>query len=85
MSKEFNYLVFIGRFQPFHLGHKNIIDVALIDAENVIVLVGSSNVARCHRNPFTFDERKGMILESYPLIDPENTRDRIIIRPIEDV
>ena len=81
MSKEYNYLVFIGRFQPFHLGHKNIIDVALKRADNVIVLIGSSNVARCHRNPFTFDERKKMILDCYP----EMVQRRTIIQPIDDV
>ena len=81
MSKEFNYLVFIGRFQPFHIGHKNVVDVALEKADNVIVLVGSSNVARTHRNPFSFNERKEMIELSYPL----NVRDRLIIRPSEDV
>ncbi len=81
MSKEFNYLVFIGRFQPFHNGHKNIIDAALEKADNVIVLVGSSNVARSHRNPFSFNERKEMIEMAYP----EEIRDRLLVLPSEDV
>lgn len=78
---EYDYLVFIGRFQPFHNGHKNIIDVALEKADNVIVLIGSSNVARSYRNPFSFDERKEMIELAYS----KENRDRLIICPSEDV
>jgi len=65
MSKKYDVLVFIGRFQPFHLGHKQVIDKALTLAERVFVLIGSSNRSRDGRNPFTFDERKKMILNTY--------------------
>ena len=54
-------LVFIGRFQPFHNGHKAVIDAALEQAHEVVVVVGSSFAARNIRNPFTFQERKAMI------------------------
>jgi bifunctional NMN adenylyltransferase/nudix hydrolase len=58
-------LVFIGRFQPFHNGHKAVIDVALEQAKEVVVVVGSSFAARNIRNPFTFEERKAMIEAVY--------------------
>ena len=54
-------LVFIGRFQPFHKGHKAVIDAALDQAKEVVIVVGSSFTARNIRNPFTFFERKAMI------------------------
>lgn len=54
-------LVFIGRFSPFHNGHKAVIDAALEQAKEVVVVVGSSFAARNIRNPFTFEERKAMI------------------------
>jgi bifunctional NMN adenylyltransferase/nudix hydrolase len=54
-------LVFIGRFQPFHNGHKAVIESALEQAKEVVVVVGSSFAARNIRNPFTFKERKAMI------------------------
>lgn len=54
-------LVFIGRFQPFHNGHKAVIDAALEQAKEVVIVVGSSFAARNIRNPFTFEERKAMI------------------------
>lgn len=81
MSKEFDFLVFIGRFQPFHIGHKNVIDAALEKADNVIILIGSNNVARSYFNPFTFAERKEMIKLSYP----EDVRERLLIVPSDDV
>jgi bifunctional NMN adenylyltransferase/nudix hydrolase len=59
--KKYDYLVFIGRFQPFHNGHLRVINEALEKAEHVIILVGSANRARSPRNPFTFEEREGMI------------------------
>lgn len=59
-------LVFIGRFQPFHNGHKAVIDAALKQAKEVVVVVGSSFAARSIRNPFTFEERKAMIEACYP-------------------
>lgn len=54
-------LVFIGRFQPFHNGHKAVIEAALEQAKEVVVVVGSSFAARNIRNPFIFQERKAMI------------------------
>ena len=59
-------LVFIGRFQPFHNGHKAVIEAALEQAKEVVVVVGSSFAARDIRNPFTFEERKAMIAATFP-------------------
>lgn len=61
----YDLLVFIGRFQPFHDEHKRVVDIALSKAKNVLVLVGSSQRARTPKNPFTYNERSSMILESY--------------------
>jgi bifunctional NMN adenylyltransferase/nudix hydrolase len=58
---EYDALVLVGRFQPFHNGHKAVVDEALKRAKEVIVVVGSSFAARNTRNPFTFEERKAMI------------------------
>lgn len=64
-KKKYNFLVFIGRFQPLHLGHCRVIDHALSLAETVLVFVGSTNSVRSFRNPFTFEERKEMIENHY--------------------
>jgi bifunctional NMN adenylyltransferase/nudix hydrolase len=70
-------LVFIGRFQPFHNGHKAVIEAALEQAKEVVVVVGSSFAARNIRNPFTFQERKAMIEAVFPT-------DRVKVVPVSD-
>ncbi len=77
-AKEFDLLILIGRFQPFHNEHKRIIDIALEKSRNVLILVGSAGKARTIRNPFTFGERKHMISESV------GAGDRLIIKPLYD-
>lgn len=90
MEKEFDLLVFVGRFQPFHNEHKRVIDVALEKAKNVLVLVGSSGKARTIRNPFTFGERRQMIYGSYKNAIEDSgagarpVTDRLIIQPLYD-
>lgn len=70
-------LVFIGRFSPFHNGHKAVIEAALEQAKEVVVVVGSSFAARNIRNPFTFEERKAMIKAVFP-------SDRVKVVPVSD-
>jgi bifunctional NMN adenylyltransferase/nudix hydrolase len=77
MNKDFDALVFVGRFSPFHLGHKAVIDAALEKAKEVIVVVGSSFAARNIRNPFTFEERKAMIKSVY-------SQDCVKVVPVAD-
>ncbi len=78
-NKEFDLLVFVGRFQPFHNEHKRIIDIALEKSKNVLVLVGSAGKARTIRNPFTFNERKQMIEGAFG-----GYQQHIIIKPLYD-
>lgn len=59
--KQFDYVVFIGRFQPFHCGHADVLRKAAKLAGHVIVLIGSSFQPRTIKNPFSFDDRRRMI------------------------
>lgn len=61
MSKPYDFLVFIGRFQPFHSGHLKVVQKALNHADQVIVLIGSAHQPRSLRNPWYFDERDAMM------------------------
>ncbi|MEQ8308074.1 MAG: bifunctional nicotinamide-nucleotide adenylyltransferase/Nudix hydroxylase [Hoeflea sp.] len=81
-DKTYDYLIFIGRFQPLHVGHQRVIDAALETAKNVIVLVGSASSARSVRNPFTFEERKKMISQTYP--SETGYEKRLHILPLDD-
>ena len=80
MEKTHNLLVFIGRFQPFHSGHRRVVQLALEQADHVLILVGSSYKPRDIMNPFTFGERQSMIESS---LDFEDSK-RVRIRPLRD-
>lgn len=58
--------VFIGRFEPFHNAHLMSIKYALERCDNLVVVLGSSNMARNAKNPWSADERENMILLSLP-------------------
>ncbi|MDB5044691.1 MAG: ADP-ribose pyrophosphatase [Deinococcus sp.] len=53
--------VFVGRFQPPHTAHVATIVQALGQAPRVLVLLGSANLARSIRNPFSAPERARML------------------------
>lgn len=73
--------VFIGRFQPLHIGHEHVITHALERVKRLIVLVGSANVARDPRNPFTYAEREAMLRSAFR---HEVAEGRLIIAPLDD-
>lgn len=55
--------VFIGRFQPFHSGHLDVVENALSVADSMLMLLGSSYRPRSWKNPFTYAERRAFIAE----------------------
>ncbi|MEM2726985.1 MAG: nicotinamide-nucleotide adenylyltransferase [Archaeoglobaceae archaeon] len=65
-----------GRFQPFHLGHLNVIKWALERFDELVLLVGMADESHTLRNPFTAGERITMIRES--LKEAGISLDRII-------
>lgn len=65
------YAVFIGRFQPFHVGHLQLVQQALQEAERLIIVMGSPHSCSSLRNPFTLEERKKIIQLSLSIINPE--------------
>lgn len=76
--------LFIGRFQPFHLGHKSCIEYGLGKVEDLVVVLGSSQTSHELRNPFTAGERILMIKESLNA-DPKIDQKRLLIIPIADI
>ncbi len=61
MSKPYNSVVLIGRFQPLHNAHLEIIKRCTALTDHLVVIVGSSKQPRTYKNPFTFEERAQMI------------------------
>ena len=64
MSKKYDTLVLIGRFQPFHNAHLEIVKRATALCDKLIIVVGSSRQPRTYKNPFSFEERARMIREA---------------------
>ena len=74
--------LFVGRFQPFHLGHLHAIQVILNEADELIVVVGSAQMSHEPDNPFTAGERIEMIRAA--LNEVKIDRKRYMLIPIAD-
>lgn len=64
--------LFIGRFQPFHLGHLKVIQKISKEYDKVIIGIGSSQYSNTNDNPFSADERKKMINKSLEMVKVSN-------------
>ncbi|CAB4162532.1 bifunctional nicotinamide mononucleotide adenylyltransferase/ADP-ribose pyrophosphatase [uncultured Caudovirales phage] len=64
MAKQYDTIVYIGRFQPFHNAHVEIIRRAGLMTKRLVVIVGSAFQPRTFKNPFTEVERESMIFHS---------------------
>lgn len=75
--------LFIGRFQPLHKGHIEIIKKILREVDELIIGIGSAQESHTLENPFTAGERELMILRS--LAEEKIDLSRVHIIPIPDV
>lgn len=75
--------LFIGRFQPFHLGHIAAIKYAFKKVDELAIVVGSAQASYEPQNPFTAGERITMIHDS---LNADNTIDckKTLIIPVPD-
>lgn len=76
--------LFVGRFQPFHLGHLATVKFALSRLEELIILIGSAQSSHEIRNPFTAGERIQMIKDSL-VADSSVDMKKILLIPVSDV
>ena len=56
--------LFIGRFQPFHNAHLADIKKMIKETDEVIIAIGSSQGKNTLGNPFSYNERKQMIIKT---------------------
>ena len=85
MKYKFDYLVFIGRFQPFHLAHMQTIQIALENSQNIILALGSAQDERNIKNPFSAKEREQMILSNFSQTDQKRIHFVHVIDVYNDV
>jgi len=57
------FAMFIGRWQPFHNGHKFLIDSALAKGEHVCIAIRNTEISE--KNPYTVEQRIEMIRRVY--------------------
>jgi nicotinamide-nucleotide adenylyltransferase len=73
--------LFLGRFQPFHGGHLEVIREMAGQVDKLIIVVGSAQLSHTFEDPFTAGERHLMISET---LDAEGGFNYFII-PIVDI
>jgi phosphopantetheine adenylyltransferase len=77
------YSMFIGRWQPWHAGHKWLIDQRLEQGKNVLILI--RDIVPDEKNPFEASEVKNNIMkELWKLIGEERVK-VMVIPDIESV
>lgn len=75
--------LFIGRFQPFHLGHLSVIQQILTEKNALIIGIGSSQYSKTPDNPYSFNERATMIRAA--LNEADMSKDHYQIIAIPDI
>ena len=79
--------IFVGRFQPFHLGHLHaILNITEKekDVHKLYIIIGSSRKSHTPKNPFTAGERMTMIHNTLEECAIERGNPDVFIVPIAD-
>jgi len=75
--------LYVGRFQPFHLGHLEAIKDVLKEVEELVIVIGSAQYSHNIQNPFTAGERLVMIRRA--LQEAKVDYSQLWIVPVPDV
>ena len=75
--------LYVGRFQPFHLGHLQAIQHMLKEADEAVIVIGSAQYSHNTNNPFTAGERLVMIRRALKEADVDYSR--VWVVPVPDV
>lgn len=75
--------LFVGRFQPFHNGHLQVVLELLKNLDELVIIIGSSQKSHELDNPFTTGERLTMIREALKEAGVDASKYWLI--PIQDV
>jgi len=75
--------LFVGRFQPFHLGHLSAIKDILKEVDELVIVIGGAQYSHNINNPFTAGERLVMIRKA--LEEAGIDYSRVWVVPVPDV
>ena len=68
--------LYIGRFQPYHLGHQAVLEKIAEEMDEIVIVIGSAQESHTAENPFTSGERMEMI---YAALGKGDLRKRCIV------
>ncbi|MFB0561713.1 MAG: nicotinamide-nucleotide adenylyltransferase [Candidatus Lokiarchaeia archaeon] len=74
--------LFVGRFQPFHIGHFHVVKKLLEKVDELIIAIGSAQYSHTFKDPFNAGERIWMIRRA---LDNDVDPRRYYVIPIPDV
>lgn len=72
--------LYIGRFQPYHLGHQAVLHKIALEVEEIVIVIGSAQESHTPDNPFTAGERVAMICGALG-----DLRSRCYVIPLQDI
>lgn len=75
--------LYVGRFQPFHLGHLHAIKHILSEVDEVVIVIGSAQYSHQLNNPFTAGERVTMVRKA--LNEAQISSSQYWVIPIRDM
>ena len=74
--------LYIGRFQPYHLGHQAVLDKIAEEMDEIVIVIGSAQESHTSMNPFTAGERMDMI---YAALESGDLCKRCFVVPLQDI
>ncbi len=72
--------LYLGRFQPYHLGHHTVLKQIAKEVDEIIIGIGSAQKSHEIENPFTAGERMLMVSSALSEFDIKS-----YVIPIEDI
>lgn len=81
VPEHFSNCLLIGRFQPFHKGHLEVVRSIAKKCDSLIIGIGSAQYSHTYENPFTAGERHLMISRA---LKDEGLKEYFLV-PIVDI
>ena len=82
--KKYNHSFLVARFQPFHNGHKMIIDKMLEESKYITIILGSAQESGTDSNPLSIKQRLNLIENIYGKSMPKKFTDNIMNKLIKN-
>jgi len=74
--------LYIGRFQPYHLGHQAVLEEISREVDEIVIVIGSAQESHDPEDPFTSGERMEMI---YAALGKGELRKKCIVTTLQDI